>query len=154
MAVAPWVHTITLEDGKAQKGTVTAYSDHATEALALTASNELRNAVVALSGMALREHTLSRIVVSGTDAPASGSDREEKGSFNFRDADGRAVIMSIPGFLEVNVIAGTKNINTSALTVSDFTSAVIDGGFTSNRAIDIVALNSAVEKFTASNNKK
>lgn len=154
MGLATWIHTVSMEDGKGQIGTVTAYSDHGTEVEALTATNELRNAVVALSGMALRQHTLTRVVASGTSAPATTSDREEKGSFNFRDADGRAVVMSIPGFLEVNVIAGTKNINTAQVAVSDFTSAIIDGGFTNSRAIDIVALTSAVEKFTASNNKK
>jgi hypothetical protein len=154
MANAGWIHTYSFEDAKGQIGTVTLYSNHALEADALSASETLRSDISAMTGMAFRQHTLTRVVATGTTAPQASSDREEKGSFNFTDADGRAVVISIPGFLESQVIAGTKNVDLTALTVANFISDLTGEDFTNARAIDIVAIKSAVEKFTASNNKR
>lgn len=147
MAVAAWTHTYTIKDGKGKKGTVTLSSNHGTNALALSAHNDMRGYIADMITGVIVEAKLSQTTFTSAATPATSSDIEEKGQFSWVDADTYVMLTSIPTFDESFVLVGTSNIDTSNPTIGTFVSAMTGDGFTNARAIDIVSLSKAVEKF-------
>lgn len=143
-------HTITVDmvDSEGDVGVVTAYFT-GTDANAETFATGFSGLVDILSqGGRLGTYIKKRLNL-GTSQPVLGCDKEIKGAFNFRNADGRVRTITIPAFdRAAYMLALSDQINTTNQNIIDFVDLMVNtAGSVDLNAIDLVALKTALEDY-------
>lgn len=146
MAVATRRHVYSILDGKGEIGTAQVFSNHALPADASSFNNGLKVLIEPLITGTIE--SWGYWTQEGTDAstPAVNSDRQEKASFTFNDADTFQMLLSIPTINEGIFIPGTKDVNFSNPDVAAFVTSMLANA-TTQRAIDLVSVAKGKEVF-------
>ena len=158
---------LTVRDDKGEESVVTLYT---TDGFTLP---QLIGAVVAIAplvknliGGGIVHASLSIDVdlsgISGIADIEPNSDVEEGALFFFETATGFDKRNRLPTFLEEFVVAGTKQVDMSAIEVAAFTNAIIAGvtsgaatvTFTDNRSVDLSIVGDAYESFQSSRSSR
>jgi hypothetical protein len=141
--------TFTMVDGSGSQGSVSFNIPAATTiADALTAANQLRPLITALTGCGVvaMNITYSSIETTPTGLAADYSRIERKGVFSFRTAAGKSVSYQIPGILDAIVLPDGR-IDEDVTEVSAFLVDLVAAPWTDSNGVDLTALTSAFERY-------
>lgn len=148
MALPNYTIELSIRDGEGKMGNLTFYHDTNIHADAVTAANGIATAVAALTDGVVAKVTLTQTVSTNAAAAPADTDVEIKGLFTFNNADGKAYQVSVPAFVRTYMLPNSDQIDLTQPAVLNFTADVISEGYVDSRAVDIVAVRSAVEQFT------